>query len=344
MLILIPAYNPNDQLIKLTQELVRALPQAEVIVVNDGSSDGSADIFSQLRKFEQVEVLQHALNFGKGRAIKTAINHGLLKYPDCDRMITVDADGQHQIADLLKMVESPLRADEILLGVRHLPSAKTPLRSLFGNRSMSLLFFVLTGINLKDTQTGLRAFSPKLAKDFLILSADRYEFEMDMLIWCRKNKIRFRQVPIETVYIDDNQSSHFNPILDSLKISFTMLRFAFSSLLTSMLDMAVFTLLFSLSGQLLMSLLGGRALAAIFNFSFNRKAVFKKAGRGWASFFEYLILLGLMTSAAYYMIQSLVEWTGWPVLAAKVISETTIFILNFSVQRVFIFRGPDHEA
>ena len=92
---LIPAYQPSSELIKVVQEL-RSLTAAPLIIVNDGSGSDCLPVFEALSKMENVQVLTHAVNLGKGAALKTGFNHALVAYKELIGVVTVDADGQHR--------------------------------------------------------------------------------------------------------------------------------------------------------------------------------------------------------------------------------------------------------
>lgn len=104
------------------------------------------------------------------------------------------------------------------LGERDFDQEKVPFRSKFGNSCTRNLFKILYHIGLKDTQTGLRGIPNRLIPDFRKLAGDRYEYEMNMLIACSQQRIPIKSITIDTIYVDNNSSSHFHPILDSFKI------------------------------------------------------------------------------------------------------------------------------
>ncbi len=106
-------------------------------------------------------------------------------------------------------------------------SGEVPLRNRFGNGLTRHIFAFITGTKIADTQTGLRAFPTEVLPELLALSGERYEYEMTVLAHvCRRRKPL--EVPIETVYLDGNRSSHFDPLLDSIRIYFVLVRFYFA--------------------------------------------------------------------------------------------------------------------
>lgn len=214
MNILIPAYKPNNKMLELVETLLKE--GYEVTVVDDGSGHEFKEVFSSLDT--KVKVLTHEVNKGKGRAMKTGFSYIQENYPESKGIITVDADGQHLPDDIKKVKDKMLeKPGKIVIGSR-LFKGKVPLRSRFGNGVTKFVFAVVSGLRLEDTQTGLRGIPYKLLGEMFSLDGERYEYEMNMLMYIAKNKIPIVEVPIETVYIEDNASSHFNTVKDSAKI------------------------------------------------------------------------------------------------------------------------------
>ena len=222
--VLIPAREPEERLIALVQEL--AVGFGAVLVVDDGSSDACAAVFEAVARIDGVHMLRHAVSLGKGRALKTGINYFLNELPECTGLVTADADGQHTVADIVRVANGLQSANgRMVLGSRQFAKG-VPLRSKFGNVLTRRIFRFATGTKLGDTQTGLRAFPRHLLPELLLLDGERYEYEMSVLAHiCRDGK-RLIEVPIEAIYIDGNKSSHFDPIRDSMCIYSVLLRFA----------------------------------------------------------------------------------------------------------------------
>lgn len=213
MNILIPAYKPNIEIKNLTNELIEM--GYRVIVVDDGSGEDYKEIFSALD--DSVIYLQHECNQGKGRAIKTGLSYVRENFSD-QGVVTADADGQHLPKDIKKVSDLlECNQNKIIIGAR-LFCGQVPLRSRLGNRITRFVFAVLSGLRLKDTQTGLRGIPPLYYEEMIHLEGERYEYEMNMLMYIAKKNIPVLETDIETVYIEDNASSHFNTWKDSVRI------------------------------------------------------------------------------------------------------------------------------
>jgi len=237
--VLIPAYQPGLALLKLVRRL-SAEPVSAVIIVDDGSGPGYQSLFEELRLLPRVHLVRHAINLGKGAALKTGINYALCKFPEACGLVTADADGQHAPEDILavaaKLKESP---GALILGTRQF-SGTVPLRSHLGNILTRGIFRRLVGEPLADTQTGLRGIPGALLPAFLPLSSTSYDFELDMLLTAKEQSVPILQQPIRTIYGSRNISSHFNPLIDSMKIYLVLLRFSSVSLVTALIDNVVF--------------------------------------------------------------------------------------------------------
>lgn len=336
---LIPAYDPSEELIYIVSRLSTTAFSA-IIVVNDGSRQECAPIFRRIEMIEKVTVLKHAVNLGKGAALKTGLNHAYCNFGGHAGVVTIDADGQHLPEDALRVAhllkDNPER---IVLGVRHFDT-DIPLRSRVGNKITRNVYRFLIGQKLTDTQSGLRGIPMSFIPLLLKIGANGYEFELDMLLSCKYTGRRIIEEPIATVYIDGNISSHFNPLIDSMKIYFLLLRFALSSFSASIIDFIIFALVFNYSGDILKSIVLARVVAGNLNFFINRSLVFHYKGTIIPTLIRYYILFLVMGCLAYMSIGAL-SALGINVIVAKIFVESVLFIATFSIQRDFIFMRSD---
>ncbi len=336
--VLIPAYEPDGALLS-TVAALEAAGHARIVVVNDGSGPSFEPLFDQLRqRHPGVHLLRHSVNLGKGAALKTGLNHILNKFPDAPGAVTADADGQHLPADIARVAEALAQSagSNLVLGARSFGNG-VPWRSLFGNRISAALLRLVVGERLSDTQTGLRGIPVSLIPQLLPLPANGYEFELDMLIAAHHNGLPLVEVPITTVYLNGNQSSHFNPLLDSMRIYFVLFRFTLTSLITALIDNAVFILLYTASSHILTSQIIGRAAAILFNYTAARRAVFLARDGHRHTLPRFLALVGVNTVISYGIITWLHTVIGVRVIVAKLCVEGVLFLANFAIQRDFVF-------
>ncbi|MBS0286114.1 MAG: bifunctional glycosyltransferase family 2/GtrA family protein [Proteobacteria bacterium] len=333
--IIIPAYKPDPALVSLVKEL--SMHGLSLIIVNDGSGLAYQTIFEDCQQIDNVTVLQHAVNLGKGQALKTAFNYFLNNAPtDCKGVVTADADGQHLVEDIINVsTELNLNPNALCLGARNF-SKGVPFRSRFGNNLTRFIFRILIGHSLQDTQTGLRGIPRHFLKSLLKTNANGYDFELDMLISASKQKVKMLEVPIHTVYMDNNKSSHFNPLVDSLKIYFVFFRFLIFSIVSGLLDFLAFSLAFFVFGQVLFSETLARIFSGTCNFLLNKELVFKSKERILPEALKYATLCLVNLVFSYGLISSLV-FLGANVYASKLIALTGLFIANFAIQKVLVF-------
>lgn len=236
--VLLPAYNPNIMMLTSLRELSKE--GFGILVVNDGSAKEFEELFVEAQKY--AVVLSYEKNMGKGYALKYGMQKIREYFPHAQRFITADADGQHSTEDICNIREKMRTGDDFILGTRDF-KGNTPLRSRVGNSMSRLVFAVSTGHYLSDNQSGLRGFDIRHVSWMTKVSGSRYEYEMNVLICAVKQKIKIRTVAIKTIYIDDNRSSHFNPIRDTVRIHKNMFKAAGGSLISIFLSIVLVTLM-----------------------------------------------------------------------------------------------------
>ena len=224
--VLIPVWQPSSDLPDLVRDLL-ACGFGSLVIVDDGSDRKHEPLFDELRAMPSVTVVQHTLHRGKGRALKTGLLFFKENVTNLVGVVTADADGQHLPKDI-ERVGSALLSDgeRCVLGSRTF-DRKAPLTNGLGNRITAHVFRFLTRCKIRDTQTGLRGFPRSLWADLLAVPGERYEYETAVLVeLCRSGRAPL-EVPIETVYLNGNRSSHFRPLHDSVHIYWTLLRTVF---------------------------------------------------------------------------------------------------------------------
>ena len=339
--LIIPAYKPAKELLALIDRFMQN-PVFVPVVVDDGSGADFEPIFSALP--EGVRLLRHPQkNRGKGAALKTAFEYVLKHLPECDLAVTADADGQHKYEDILRVCDrAKANPGALVLGSRRF-DGKVPLRSRFGNGVTRKVFSVASGVKVYDTQTGLRAFDRQAMAKFLEVPGERYEYEINMLLTAAQGGIPILEEWIETVYLDDNASSHFNPFRDSLKIYMCIFKFCASSLLSFVVDYVLALILKGLTSawpaavSLTFSVVVARLVSATVNFIVNRHVVFKgneSLGKAVAKYAAVACVVLCLNLALMHGLTAL----GVPFALAKILVETTLFFFNFTAQGKFVFR------
>ena len=349
---IIPAYEPLPSLPELVRETLKITLLKGVAVVDDGSvKEGTAETFAEIEKIEGCILLRHPKNKGKGASMKTAFKYLLEKDEDIIGAVTVDADGQHLPVDIEKVLSSFLEhREDYVLGVRDFSTleVKIPWRSRFGNNLTEKVFKFFTGTPLKDTQTGLRVYPRDFMKEALNIKPDRYEFELEALLrYYRCGMGVIRQVPITTVYEENNPSSHFNPIKDSIRIYAIFFKFIGASVISSIIDFIIFSIMILCLGpdriilgctSILWSLLTARIISCSVNFILDKEAVFGSKGHWLRQSLLFFLLAVFLFTASYFGIRGLKHFGIHPILA-KILVEGTLFFLSFAFQNSVIFRS-----
>lgn len=334
--VLIPAYQPDEHCLKLVSAL--SALNINCIVVDDGSGADKQSIFERLQSLSHVIVLHHPTNQGKGSALKTGLHYYLAHATkNSPGIVTADADGQHTVEDIIAVgTQLCQRSESLILGVRHFDKTNIPLRSRFGNVLTKRLFSLVIGTKLLDTQTGLRGIRQTLIPEILQLHSNRYDFELEMLIFICKKHYPIYQQPIQTIYEENNTSSHFRVVVDSMKIYFVFFRFMLISLVSFAVDYTFFVIFYYMTAKLVPSLFLARLISATCNFMLNKQMTFKSSVRWQRSIIKYVVLSVCVFLASAYLTTAFV-YLGINVYFAKILADTLIFIGNFSAQRLIVF-------
>lgn len=343
MLVLIPAYQPGERLGTLVRELLTAEPDLDVLVVDDGSGPTYDDAFAATTA-AGATLLRHDRNRGKGAALKTGFRHALADHPGSD-VVTADSDGQHRVDDILRVASAVDAGDgALVLGARHF-TGDVPLRSRVGNAIARSAFTLATGLRLRDTQTGLRGVPAQLLPALVDLPGDGFEYELNQLLSSPGAGRRIREVPIATVYLDQNASSHFRPLADSARVMSRLGRYLTASIGSFVVDLLVLQLAYLLTGALLPAVVIARALSGAANFLANRYVVFPPAERPPFRLhaLRYFLLAAVLLVTGYAGLAALVAF-GIPVVIAKVLVDSALYAAGYAVQRGPAFRRRPFRA
>lgn len=385
--IIIPSYEPDEKLPGLLKKL-RETGFQNIILVDDGSGKEYAHFFKEAEEVYGCVVLHHAVNQGKGRALKTAFNYclqefctpqerdtlqerGMLQERDTlqergmlqerDRLqegdslkvygalpgaITADSDGQHSPECILACVDALIaHPDSLVLGCRCFEGDDVPARSEFGNKCTRVVMKYLTGITVSDTQTGLRGIPASFMEQLLMVKGERFEFETNMLLETKSRHVSILEVPIQTIYIEENKTSHFNPIKDSFKIYMIFGKFLFSSLSSSVVDLVLFSMLcFVMRGMrwggityITAATVLARILSALYNYLLNLKMVFQSDSPIKNTLPRYALLAVVQMSLSAFLVGMLYPLFGGAEVLVKIPVDIFLFFLSFVIQREFVY-------
>lgn len=351
--VILPSLNPDEKMVNTVKGLLSE-GFNDIVVVDDGSAEGHKKYFEEVRGLEGVEVLTHEVNKGKGRAMKTAFEYIVKNRNDISGVVTVDGDGQHLPKDIRNCVEAMEKEqDKVVLGVRNFSGPEVPPRSKFGNNLTKAVFRFACGIKISDTQTGLRAIPFKYLPIMIEIEGERYEYETNQLLIIKQQNIKMHEVVIDTVYIDDNSSSHFNPIKDSIKIYKVIFKFIASSLTSFLVDAILFTIINIILGsdtinmepelRLLIATGGARLISSLVNYTMNRKVVFESKESVGGSMLRYYILCVCQAAVSYglvYLFADVLFSVEVRLVETliKFVVDMFLFFISFQIQQRWVFK------
>lgn len=349
---LIPAYNPDEKMVTMIDELVSEFDN--IVIVNDGCDETFAPIFDAVK--DKATILVHEVNKGKGRALKTGLEYIRDHFKDKKGVVTADADGQHKTPDILNCCKVFLEDDcKSVFGCRDFSSdSDIPPRSRFGNQLTSKLLKSLCDIELSDTQTGLRVLPISHIQELIDVNGDRYEYEMNSIFALKNLDLMWKEVPIEVVYIDDNASSHFNPIKDSFRIykvffKYILIKlglfakFLCSSLGSFLVDIGLFTLFCTIFQPMFaviyvtISTALARVCSGIFNYTINRW-IFASKEKVSKSGPRYLILWLVQMCLSALFVTVACHLLPFHDTLIKAVIDSLLFIISFFVQQKWVFK------
>lgn len=335
--ILIPAYKPDTKMLTLLQALI-SMPFEAIVLIDDGSGKEFDFLFTQaLAISPTIHMVRHAVNLGKGAALKTGINACLNLFPNSN-ILTADCDGQHTPKDILSVSQAmETYPNELIIGGRAFKN-KVPARSMVGNTIMRVAFSLSTGIKIHDTQTGLRGLPLEIAKKCLTLPGNRYEYEMNMLLKIPTWGYAIREIPIETIYIEDNASSHFHPIRDAIRVFSRLFLYAGAAIASFIVDYVLYGLISGpLQCSLALAFILARCVSSVINFLLNRSVVFQSHENIFkqaVSYFALVIFVMLLGSLAVTWLSEF----GLNRYVSKILTDIVLFVMNYFIQRNFVFK------
>ncbi len=345
-IVIIPALNPDEELIQLVKSL--NLLDLQVVVVNDGSDSPHDYIFEYLKQETRCDICSHSKNRGKGAALKTGIQYVAYHYPEACGYVTADADGQHRAEDIAEVAEYlEKNQDALILGTRNFHGRNIPFKSYYGNRITSFVYLLSTGKQCEDTQTGLRGISKTHKALCLSVSGEKYEYEMNVLLEFGRKKIPFICIPIETIYKENNASSHFHPFRDSALIYLNIVKYSFSSLVSAIADLSLFTIFAayvfgaSTSGILSATVIA-RLMSGTLNFTINKFWVFGSKKHSATEAIGYFSLFCVQMMMSWLFVSALSRFP-MNLTVIKVLVDTGLFFISYQIQKNFIFTEKEER-
>lgn len=347
IVIMIPVYNPDEKFIKFVQELASE-GYKKIIVIDDGSRNDTKYYFQEAVNSYGCDLVIHSINLGQGRAYKSGFNKYLSEtggYLDAIGIIQCDCDGQHHIEDVNECADL-LRnnPDKFILGIRDFSKKSIPFRSRFGNKCTNFVFRFFCGIDVKDTQTGLKGIPTSFVPALMETFGERFEYASSVLLETKKQGVEILQYPIRTIYINGNETSHFNPLLDSIRIYSLLLKYMLSSLSAFIVDILIFSIFLTVtkgvmpSGYIVASTYLAKFISCTYSFMVNKRLIFGNKEKSLSIVVRYAVLCIVQSSASGFLTSVLVGWLLWNEVLCKMIIDTLLFFISYQGQDRWVFK------
>lgn len=350
VVVMIPALNPDDKFIRFLNEL-KEFEYENIIVINDGSRPDTLHYFSDAVEKYGCDLVSHGINLGQGRAYKSGFNHYLLKmsgggYRDTIGIIQCDCDGQHHIEDVNKCADLLRKnPDKFILGIRDFAGKAIPFRSRFGNQCTNFIFKVFCGLDVKDTQTGLKGIPTSFIPTLMETPGERFEYASSVLLETKKEGVEILQFPIKTIYINGNETSHFNPLLDSIRIYSLILKYLMSSLSSFIVDIVLYSIFISLLREafeeyyIVIATYLAKIFACTYGYIINKRYVFQNRGKTSVATIKFFSLCIIQSTFSGFFTRGFVLISDWNEVLCKIVIDTVLFFVSFQLQNRWVFKN-----
>ena len=355
--VVIPSYNPDVKLSMFVDELIMS-GFSDIIIIDDGSDFGIRNVettFEYVKKKAECTILHHPTNLGKGMALKTGFKFCMHNRSKDTLVVTADDDGHYSVANINTCIEIyeekfPEESPVLIASRDFTDSAYSTKRRVF-NKLSGMAMTYLCGVDIKDVQTGLRLIPVKYMRQLLKIDGERFEYEINMLVELKYNKISTVEHIIPMEKETTVRYAHYNPIWDIFRIIAVMIKYVVSSLAATALDAIVFYLIILMmddtllhidkSAGILYATIAARVVSSTFNCIVNKRTVFKSdepMKRVIVKFYIFSLLraivsYGLVLGASY--IFGLYADTATVVV--KLIVDLILFFAGYGIQKKFIF-------
>ncbi|MBI2835892.1 MAG: bifunctional glycosyltransferase family 2/GtrA family protein [Acidobacteria bacterium] len=332
---IVPCYNTSTASVPVLTGA--AAHVTSVLAIDDGSTDDTAEAIARTG----CAVLRLAHNSGKGAALHAGFEEVLEHHRlfDCgfDYIVTLDGDGQHDPAEIPRLVAAAQAGHDLIIGVRDL--GVMPLKSRIGNSISRALFFLATGHVVQDTQSGFRVLSTGAARRLLPrVTWARYESETQLLSEAIALGMTIGTVPISTIYIDANRRTHFRPLRDSSRVVAVLFRYATGSLTAAAIDYGTFALLVGwIDLDLVAANVLARAASVSTHFILSRHLAFRSTGKLFSQMCRYGLVALANLALVTVILVVLVTQAGLNPYLAKLVAQTFGFLFSFGSLRAFVF-------
>lgn len=347
--ILIPAYRPDNSLLRLIREL-DSMKLRQIVVVDDGSGAEFARIFDQISNEYGCKVVHHSVNLGKGRAIKTGFNYILCHYKDAIGCVTTDCNGSFKSEDIRKIVDSLMDdQSKLIMGRRVLEGAKDYTgKAVTGYKVLQLSFKYLVGIEIHDPQCVLKGIPISYMKKLMTIWGEGYEFDTKMITSCKKFQVGVREVQLNTEYEKRRNVYKYRTIKDNIPIYLTFVSYIFTSIIATIVDLFLFQMLKGMFNNvrilddtaMYIPIATGlaRTVSAFVNYRLNLRLVFRSKKDSIKTLRKWVLLVivqAILSATAVTIIHMLLPWSEEVLI--KVPVDFVLFFLSYYVAKEKVY-------
>ena len=345
--VIIPAYNPGEVMIEFITKLFCA-GFKNIVIIDDGSKEESRGVISDAESFG-CRVVRHAVNLGKGRSLKDALNYIALYMSECKYGMVLDCEGNQNIPSINKLARALLKnPDSLVLGCRNYRSKNTKFGKRITNILTKAVMTLLCGVTVADTKTTIRAFSMETAMKFINTGGERYDYEVNVLLESKSKEVKITEVTLGDENFT-NKESHYNPLIDSFNLYKLFLRYLLVAVITYGVDLGLFRLLMAYLKIIspiyytIIDTVLARIVSSFVGLVIKRKRVFKTKEHTAATAAKYYTaIFGQM------IVSALAVWSlqkVWPVdvVVIKLIVDFVLFIIGFIAQREWVFKTREKK-
>jgi len=345
--IVIPAYQPPADFAETVDRLHKA-GFADIVVVDDGSGTEYGGIFARVEQLG-CTVLRHSENMGKGAALKTAFTH-LVSLPHTPDVLTMDCDGQHRLEDVREVADAMKNHPHaIVLGCRSFDAAM-PCRARMAAKTVSAALRFLYGIRLPDAQSGLWGISGRFMAALAGLRGQRFEYELNILLFARKRDIELATVPIRTVY-PPGASSHFRTVSDSMRVMVRLLwgtvQYSAAAALSAVMDVVLYCIFVKLLLEqlpLAVRMAGAaviaRTMSSVVNYLCNRRLPYMQNSDLRSTLPRYYFLWTVQLLASISGAYTVCRLLHLDEALAKLLVDLVLAVLSYQIQLRWVFAKP----
>lgn len=346
IVVVMPTKKPSHNMLPMIDAL-RTNGYRKIVVVNDGCKSQYDEFFETIKIEYGCDVLTHVTHLGKGRSLKNAFNYVLANYPYAEGIITIDDVVTHRIDEVEECAANLKRhPDDMILGSRDFNSSVFSSRARTNNKIKQTLIKILTGINVRDTSTGLRGIPISLIEPLLTVEGEGLDYELNTLLYSKQKGISIREFLVEP---DTKDKAMFNPLLHSYKIYWVFLSYCMTSVVATIVDFLVFstaiasTKLMFPTFYIVISTVIARVCSASVNFYLSKNKVFKKDQKNNSMLRRFFLIAGIQMGLSALLVSLIYYIIPITETIVKIFVDMILFFVFYQIQREWVFNETKNQ-